>query len=862
MRGNAPSTLTVWGRLRRIVPLLLIAAVGALLLIESRYIDLAAIQRALAGVSPIQMFALGLGGLLGVAANSGYDVLASRSVGLARRPVASLRLGFLVSGISNTVNLYGFTGASLRILVLTRDGTAIATAVRYAALVVSASPLGLSVLAWITLLAWPSLLTTIPVPAMLVIAALGLLALYLPLYFVLATSSLLRIGPLREVQPIRLAEATAFMAVSIIDWAVSTALLWSCLAVMGASVSPAAVIAAFTLASMLGMASFLPGGLGAFDVTLVALLAMQNASAETAVAALVLYRATYYLIPLLVALALGANELRSTHLAKTIRVHPAMQLLAWPVGRAVELGVRVLAWLTAASGVVLLAGAAFPNLLSHTRLLGLWLPLGAVVASNLASVAVGLLLIFVARGLSLRLNRALWFALGLLAAGALFGLLRGLDWGSSLMLAAVAVVLWLNRGDFDQRGSLARQLGEWQWAIALIAALLLYIVIGEAFYPAGAAKALHFAFGDYGPRFLRGLMIALVTVIVIMAWSWPRWPRPALQRPSAADLDALVGWLNEHGSNSYSHLLLLGDKTLRYSADNAALIGFAAIRDRLVALGDPLGAADARRMAIADFRRFAESQHCTPVFYQVRSAYLSDYLDHGFVLFKLGEFGRVDLSNFAMQGKINADKRTAISRADRLGLAFALCDPPFEPTLVAELRAVSDDWLGDKPAEKQFSLGRFNDDYLQRAPLALVRDASGRLVAFASIVPSYGHHEEYSMDLMRHRQDAPGGTMDFVFVRLMQAAQVSGYRWFNLGMAPLAGVGDTPWATTPEQLAHLAFEHGSRFYNYKGLLAFKEKWNPEWQSMYLAYPPDTRLSSLQLDIAALVAGGYRRIISH
>lgn len=220
----------------------------------------------------------------------------------------------------------------------------------------------------------------------------------------------------------------------------------------------------------------------------------------------------------------------------------------------------------------------------------------------------------------------------------------------------------------------------------------------------------------------------------------------------------------------------------------------------------------------------------------------------------------MDLRNFSMTGKANADKRGALNRGARLGLTFELAQPPFTAALINEMRAVSDDWLGEKGVEKGFSLGRFDLANLERAPVALVRDSRHRLQAFASILPSDGHRDEYSIDLMRHRGTAPSGTMDFLFVSLMQTAAAEGYAWFSLGMAPLAGVGDTPWANTAEQLARLAFEHGNRFFNYRGLRAFKDKWNPEWQSRYLAYPPQASLSRIQLDIIALVAGGYRRIL--
>lgn len=861
MQESSTFADSFWPQLRRAAPIVLVLAIAALLLIEARHVDLREIQKHLAGVAPWKMILLGGGGLLAVASMALYDMLAARVIGIARRPIDSVRIGLMASGINNVASLSGVTGSGLRILLLARAGVETQRAVRYAGIAAAASPLGLSVLAWATLIVEPALLHATAVPPWIVRTALAVLALYLPGYLLIAMTPLLRRGRLAAVERLAPHQAIGFVTASVIDWLLAGTLLWLCLATVGLSIAPIAVIAAFVLAATLGTLSFLPGGLGVFDVTLVALLVARGAPTESVVAALVLYRYAYYLVPLIAALFLGTRELRSSHLADTLRQHPVVNLLQWPIGRALDLWLRLLSWLTAIAGIVLLAGAAFPNLLSHTRLLHNWVSLGAVEASHMASVVVGLTLIAAARGLSLRLTRALWLAVALLVGGAAFGLVRGLDYGTSTLLLAVAALLWINRSVFDRQGSLGRQLGAWQWTLTLIVALLAYLIIGQAFYRDASFAPLNFAFGAHGPRYLRGALVAMISVIVLVIWTWPRWPRPTVKRPDAAALDELADWLSEHGSNGYSHLMMLGDKAIHYSTDQGAMIGYGAIRNRLIALGDPAGATASRRAAIAEFRRLAESQHCTPVFYQIGPEDLSLYLDHGFSLFKLGEIARVDLVNFSMKGKANEDKRGAMNRGNRLGLSYQLIPPPFDQAFITDLRTVSDDWLGDKPAEKSFSLGNFDVDYLQRAPVAIVRDAEQRLIAFASILPSYGHNDEYSIDLMRHRADAPGGTMDYLFVRLMQDALAQGYRWFSLGMAPLSGVGDTPWANTAEQLARLAFEHGNRFYNYKGLKAFKDKWNPAWHSMYLAYPPDTRLSTLQLDVAALVAGGYRRILT-
>ena len=50
-------------------------------------------------------------------------------------------------------------------------------------------------------------------------------------------------------------------------------------------------------------------------------------------------------------------------------------------------------------------------------------------------------------------------------------------------------------------------------------------------------------------------------------------------------------------------------------------------------------------------------------------------------------------------------------------------------------------------------------------------------------------------------------------------------------------------------------------YNFQGLRAFKQKFDPEWTPKYLAYPGGLRLPVILADLAALVAGGYRRILA-
>ena len=136
--------------------------------------------------------------------------------------------------------------------------------------------------------------------------------------------------------------------------------------------------------------------------------------------------------------------------------------------------------------------------------------------------------------------------------------------------------------------------------------------------------------------------------------------------------------------------------------------------------------------------------------------------------------------------------------------------------------------------EKAFSLGSFSEAYLSHFPVGLVR-RDGRIVAFANLWRSDQTHE-VSIDLMRHVDDAPQGVMDYLFVQLFLWAQERGIAWFNLGMAPLAGLDEHPMAPMWNRAGAFLFRHGEHFYNFQGLRTYKQKFDPVWRPKYIATP--------------------------
>jgi phosphatidylglycerol lysyltransferase len=278
-----------------------------------------------------------------------------------------------------------------------------------------------------------------------------------------------------------------------------------------------------------------------------------------------------------------------------------------------------------------------------------------------------------------------------------------------------------------------------------------------------------------------------------------------------------------------------------------------------VAMGDPVGRPEQQEALAWRLRELADRHGARAVFYEVSDEVLPIYLDLGFDLRKLGEAGRVPLPGFSLAGGRRSDLRQARSRMLREGCRFELLAPFEVAPVLDELQAVSDDWLQSRNTrEKRFSLGFFQRGYLQRLPLALVRRGDA-ILGFANLWPSEAR-QEFSIDLMRYRRDAPKGLMDFLFAELMLWARDQGYQWFSLGMAPLSGFEHHHLAPLWNRLGALLFRHGEHFYNFRGLREFKEKFDPEWEPRYLAAPGGLATPFVLTRIASLVSGGVSGVL--
>jgi phosphatidylglycerol lysyltransferase len=80
-------------------------------------------------------------------------------------------------------------------------------------------------------------------------------------------------------------------------------------------------------------------------------------------------------------------------------------------------------------------------------------------------------------------------------------------------------------------------------------------------------------------------------------------------------------------------------------------------------------------------------------------------------------------------------------------------------------------------------------------------------------------------------------------------------------MAPLSGLRTDANAPFWDRIGHLLWTHGEQFYNFQGLRHFKEQFDPEWHTRFVAAPGGPALPTSMLNVATLVGGGLRGMLT-
>ncbi|MBC2049227.1 bifunctional lysylphosphatidylglycerol flippase/synthetase MprF [Listeria booriae] len=629
---------------------------------------------------------------------------------------------------------------------------------------------------------------------------------------------------------------------SLLEWAFA----FGCFVIIGVlmnePVDVAKIFPLFVIASVIGIASMVPGGVGTFDVVMILGLEQLGVSTELSVAWLLFYRIFYYIIPFAAGLLFfvqKAGKKFNDYLEGLPRLF--LQKLAH----------RFLVLFVYFSGLMLIISAAIPNAIYHLPLLYKLAPFSFFFVSQITMIAFGFLLLGLARGIESKVTKAYVTTIVVLGCAIFNTLAQGFSVKAAIFLGIVLFCVYLARNEFY------REKLVYTWSkIIFDSALFLVCLVG--YVVIGIYNSPRVPHHKKIPDFLLipsehvwitgfiGVAIAVISLIVIFYY----FSGKNITIGEPFDARRLRKHLAQYKGNEVTHTMFLRDKLLFWSKDDKLLFPFKVAADKMVIMGEPVGDSDYLEEALEELMTYADRYGYRPVFYEVDVDMLAFLHDHGFDFMKIGEEGFVSLPEFTLTGKKRKGERALMNKFEREGYTFEIIHPSFDDRTIQRLRDISDDWL-DGRTEKGFSLGFFDVYYLEQAPVAIAKDADGEIIAFASMMPCY-NDEMTSIDLMRYGKDAPSGIMDFLFINLFQHGQAEGYQIFNAGMAPLSNVGSSQFAFLGERLAGLVYRYSQGFYGFQGLRNYKSKYVTTWVQKFVAFRKRSSIAFTMLQLMVLV----------
>lgn len=452
------------------------------------------------------------------------------------------------------------------------------------------------------------------------------------------------------------------------------------------------------------------------------------------------------------------------------------------------------------------------------------------IAAILVPVAVGVLLLVTWRRFQVRAPRA-----------AVARFIATVAVAFAVLAAANLIVGWASPGDFLEPPAFGDVLAD----------------VLRPFLPAG---------------FVAGIPLAAVPLTGIALWSY-QWVgvifwavfvvallllyRATAVGRDAGDEERFRALLRQGGGGTLGFMGTWPGNDYWFTPDGRGAVAYRVINAVALTMSDPVAPDGDDEAVVRGFVEHCEQQGWSAVFYSFHERYLPIFQGFGWQYMSVGEETVLSLPNLDMAGKPWQKVRQALNKGTRAGITTLWSTWDDLPAaLSAQINAISEEWVAEKELpEMGFTLGGMAELKDPDVFLYLAIDPDGRVQAITSWLPSWtdGRVTGWTIDFMRRGDDSMPGIMEFVIASAALHMKELGAEVLSLSGAPLAEKPLAPGETPPEPtvMTRLLGWLGSILepaYGFTSLFKFKSKFNPRYETIYMAYADPATLPTIGMAI--------------
>jgi lysylphosphatidylglycerol synthetase-like protein (DUF2156 family) len=310
--------------------------------------------------------------------------------------------------------------------------------------------------------------------------------------------------------------------------------------------------------------------------------------------------------------------------------------------------------------------------------------------------------------------------------------------------------------------------------------------------------------------------------------------------PGATDAETARDILTRHGGSTLSWMTTWSNNSYYLTQDGESFVAYQRHAGVAIALGDPVGPPASHAETVRAFGAMCESSGMVPCLFSITAAAAGAAKQLGWHHVQVAEDTLIDLDGLEFRGKKWQDIRSALNRGTKEGIAYRQVVLAEQPWAVrAQVRAISEEWMGEKGLpEMGFTLGGVDEALDPNVRVGLAIDGDGSIHGVTSWLPVYGPGgavHGWTLDVMRRRHDAFKPVVEFLIASSCLEFQAQGAQFVSLSGAPLARSESDSRPPAVERMLDALGAAMEPLYGFRSLHAFKTKFSPRYEPMYLAY---------------------------
>ncbi|MGV8879050.1 MAG: phosphatidylglycerol lysyltransferase domain-containing protein [Sphingobacteriaceae bacterium] len=636
--------------------------------------------------------------------------------------------------------------------------------------------------------------------------------------------------------------------ISVLIEFIGIAHLWIAMMAIGKIPNLEAAVIGYIIATIFLIISPFLRGMGAIELSLTLLLIRFGFTTTSAASITIVYRLFEFWLPLLAGICIFVFN-RGNIL---LRLLPAILLFGL--------------------GLVNIISVLTPALKDRVKILAEFLPKSTIDASNYLVLFTGILLIITAGFLIRGLRNAWFMALALCIFSLIGNLTKAFDYEEAMLAFTVLIALIITQKQYFVKTSRHLQIANIGTALWTFLAVIIYGIVGFYFLDKrhfnidfGLREATICTFDNFtllnneelvpqtrfAHLFLYSINLLGVCSIsfVFYAFIKPYFFEKAIDANELQNAKQLV---EKYGKSPVDYFKTYSDKLFYFSPHIEGFIAYRVANGFAIVLEEPVceDHTQSKSAIVKEFEVFCAENGIKPAYYRVDETSLLWFESLGKKSMIIGQEAVLNLDNFSLEGKERKSMRNAANSMQKNGFLTKVYEAPIKAGLLQKLKSVSDEWLESTDRnEIIFSQGMFDLDELRNQTIITLENTDEKILAFLNVIPDYAKNET-TYDLIRKTEDSPRGNMDVLIIALINYSKSKGYKFLNLGLAPMSGI--EKGRDLPEKTIKYAYEKIQQFKQYKGLRDFKEKFDPEWHNKYLVYEHHYDLLQLPLAISKVI----------